>query len=161
MRSGAVLALVLLPLLAGAAPAPDYAEPYRILQQANLTLDPALAASAYATDATLAFDYPGLAPEAFQGRDAIRTSYMRAFRQVDAGTPIKLRFRFENPGLAADQQSGVYRLDAIAGSRPIIAYGRFSVRLVKEQAGWRFAEDRGMAASAADFDKLPPAEELS
>lgn len=160
MRAGAAVALALVPLLAGAAPAPDYAEPYRILYQANLTLDPALAASAYAKNATLAFDYSGLPPQVFRGRDAIRSSYVQTFRQVDAGTPIKLQFRFEKPGLTSDQQSGVYRLDAIAGGRPITAYGRFSVILVKEQAGWRFAEDKGTAATAADFDKLPPSKEL-
>ena len=154
------VALALVPLLAEAAPAPDYAAPYRILQQANLTLDPALAASAYAPNATLAFDYPGLPPQAFRGQDAIRSSYVQTFRQVDAGTSIKLQFRFERPGLGAEQQSGVYRIDATAGDRAITAFGRFSVKLVKQKAGWRFAEDRGTAATAADFDDLPPSKEL-
>ena len=49
-------ALLALPLVSAAAPPEDYAEPYRILQQANRTLDPSLAASAYASDGELIFD---------------------------------------------------------------------------------------------------------
>lgn len=149
-----------LPLLLAAAPQPDYAEPYRLLQRANLTLDAELATSAYAKNATLAFDYPGRPPEAFQGREAIRSSYLRTFRQVDPGMPIRIRFRFERPGLASDRQAGVYRIDAIADGRPITVYGRFSVRLVREGTSWRFAQDRGMPAVADDFDMLPAFEEL-
>lgn len=152
----AVLALALLPIVVAAAPA-DRVEPYRILQQANLKLDPALATSSYASDALLLFDYPGRPRETFQGHDAIRSSYVRTFGQVDAGTPIKLAFRFEPPGLASDQQAGVYRIDATVGGSPITLYGRFSVKLVREDGAWRFAEDRGMPADAADFDKLPDA----
>ena len=152
----ALMALAVLPIAATAVPS-DRGEPYRLLQQANLKLDPALATSAYASDALLLFDYPGRPRETFQGHDAIRSSYVRTFGQVDAGTPIKLDFRFERPGLASDQQSGVYRIDAMAGDRQITVYGRFSVKLVKEGGAWRFAEDRGMPATAADFDKLPAA----
>jgi hypothetical protein len=151
----ALAALVLVPLVSAAAPHPDYAEPYRILQQANLALDPKLATSAYSSDAKLVFDYPGQPVETFRGHDAIRASYVRTFGQVDPGTAIQLQFRFEPPGLAADRQQGVYRLEASAGGRPITLYGRFSVRLVKERGAWRFAEDRGTPAAAADFESLP------
>lgn len=160
MRARGAIALMLLPPLSAAAPSSDRAEPYRILGRANLTLDPALATSAYATNATLAFDYPGRPSEAFRGQEAIRSSYVRTFGQVDAGTPIRLRFRFGSPGLVSDSQAGVYRVDATAGGRPITVYGRFSARLVREQGSWRFAEDRGMPATAAEFESLPPATEL-
>ena len=151
----ASIALALLPLVSAAAPSQDYAAPYRILQQANLKLDPALATSAYASDAKLLFDYPGQPPETFQGQNAIRSSYVRTFGQVDPGTPIKIEFRFVPPGLASDRQDGAYRIDAQAGGRPITVYGSFSVRLVRVDGAWRFAEDRGMPATARDFDKLP------
>jgi hypothetical protein len=150
-----LLALLLLPLAAAAPPA-DHGQPYRILQQANLGLDPDLAASAYAADAKLIFDYPGRSRETFQGRDAIRSSYVRTFKQVDPGTPIKLEFRFERPGLATDRQAGAYRIDATAGGKPVTLYGRFSVKLAMEGGPWRFAEDYGTPATAADFEKLPP-----
>lgn len=151
-----LIVAALAPLAAAAAPMPDYAEPYRILQQANLALDPALATSAYASDAGLVFDYPGRPTEAFQGHASIRASYVRTFGQVDPGSQIKLAFRFEPPGLSLSQQWGVYRIDARAAGRPITVYGRFAVKLTKGAAGWRFAEDRGSPAIAADFDKLPP-----
>ena len=151
----ASVALALLPVTA-AASSTDYAEPYRILQQANLAIDPALATSAYALDAKLVFDYPGQPTETFRGHEAIRASYVRTFGQVDPGTPISLQFRFEPPGLTSDRQAGIYRLDATAGGRPITVFGRFSVKLVREGGAWRFAEDRGTPATAADFDKLPP-----
>ena len=153
-----LLALAILPFASAAAPAPDYAEPYRILQQANLVLDPALAASSYASDAKLIFDYPGQPPATFQGRDAIRSSFVRTFGQVDADQPIKIEFRFAAPGLASDRQEGAYRIDAQVADRPIVVFGRFSVRLVLEKGSWRFAEDQGMPATATDFDKLPPSE---
>ena len=149
----ALMALIVLPTVAAATPL-DRAEPYRILQQANLRLDPALAASAYASDALLLFDYPDVPREAFRGIDAIRSSYVRTFGQVDAGTPIKLDFRFEPPGLASDRQAGVYRINAIVGGRLVALYGRFTVKLVNEGGAWRFAEDRGMPATAADFERL-------
>jgi hypothetical protein len=158
MKDGKFLTTQMLAtLISAAAPPADYGEPYRILQQANLALDPALATSAYASNAQLIFEYPGQAVETFQGRDAILTSYVRTFGQVNAGTPIKLDFRFEPPGLASDQQAGVYRINATAGDRPVTLYGRFSVKLVREAGAWRFAEDRGMPATAADFDRLPAA----
>lgn len=153
-----IVTLALLPLATAAAPSPDYGQPYRILRQANLALDPALAASAYASDARLIFDYPGRPTEAFTGRDAIRSSYVRTFNQVDPASAIELEFRFEPPGLNSDRQAGAYRIDARAGGRPITLYGRFSVKLVKQGGAWRFAEDRGTPATAADFERLPPAD---
>ena len=149
-----LLAIAILAAPAGAAE-PDRAEPYRILQQANLALDPSLAASAYASDAKLIFDYPGRSAESFQGQDAIRSSYVRTFSQVDPGKPIRIRFRLAPPGLASDRQDGAYRIDAEAGGREITVYGRFAVKLVEEQGRWRFAEDRGGPATAADFEALP------
>jgi hypothetical protein len=149
-----LLALAVLAAPAGAAEA-DRAEPYRILQQANLNLDPALATSAYASDAKLIFDYPGQSTETFQGHNAIRSSYVRTFGQVDPGKPIRIQFRFAQPGLPSDRHEGAYRIDAQANGRPITVYGRFSVKLVKEHGRWRFAEDRGGPASAADFERLP------
>lgn len=151
----ALIALAVAPLISAAAPQEDYAEPYRILQQANESLNPLLATSAYSSDARLIFDYPGSPLEEFQGRDAIRSSYARTFSQVDPGTPIKLQFRFEPPGLATDRQEGVYRIDAVIGGRPVTQYGRFSVKLVQQLGRWRFAEDRGTPATADDFDRLP------
>lgn len=153
-----LVALALLPLLVAADRPADRAAPYRLLQQANVALDPALAASTYAADATLSFDYPGGKVETFRGRDAIRGSYVRTFGQVDPGTPVMVAFRFEAPGLAADHQVGVYRIDAQAGGRPITVYGRFAARLVREQGQWRFAEDRGGPAVAADYERLPATE---
>jgi hypothetical protein len=150
-------ALLLLPLISAAVPPEDYAEPYRILQEANLKLDAALAASAYASDGAIIFDYPGRPVETSRGFDAIRSSYVRTFGQVDRGMPIKLAFRFEQPGFTSDQQRGVYRIDATVGGRSVTQYGRFSVRLIKQGGAWRFAEDRGTAATAGEFDQLPPA----
>jgi hypothetical protein len=150
-----LVALALTPLISAAAPGEDYVEPYRILQQANRTLDPALAASAYASDAALIFEYPGRPREEFRGREAIRASYARTFGQVEPGSPIDLRFRFEHPGPGAWPHAGAYRVMARAAGRDITAYGRFVVKLVKRDGHWRFAEDRGTAATAADFEMLP------
>jgi hypothetical protein len=155
MTNRRILALAPLLLAAPATASPDYSEPYRILYEANLALDPALAASAYAPDARLIFDYPGQPRETFEGEAAIRSSYVRTFGQVDPGSPIKLQFRFEPPGLTTDRQNGVYRIDAMAGGRAIAVYGRFSVTLVEVNGAWRFAEDNGKPATAADFEKLP------
>lgn len=146
----ATLALALVP-----APHEDYAEPYRILRQANQKLDPALAASAYAADGALIFEYPGRPREEFRGREAIRASYVRTFGQVEPGVPIELEFRFQPPGPGPQPHSGAYRLRARADGRDITAYGRFTVKLVKQDGHWRFAEDRGMPATAEDFEKLP------
>ena len=151
-------ALALLPLVSAAAPQEDHAAPYRILQQANLKLDSSLAASAYTSDGTLIFEYPGQPVETFKGTDSIRAAYVRTFGQVDMGTPIELEFRFEPPGLSSARQTGAYRFGAKVGGRDITVYGRFSVELVKQDGAWRFAEDRGTVATAADFNKLPDAE---
>lgn len=150
-----LFALAIPPLALAAAPASDRAEPYRILKQANLALDPALATSAYASNAKLIFDYPDRPAETFHGHDAIRSSYVRTFGQVDPGAPIKIQLRFAAPGLNSDRQIGAYRIDATASGRPITVYGRFVVRLVEKQGQWRFASDRGGPATAADFEKLP------
>lgn len=157
MTAGLAALFLLVQPAPAAGPASDFAEPYRILAQANLALDPDIAASAYDQTAKLIFEYPGRPVETFEGQEAIRASYVRTFRQVDEGSTIALRFRFEGPGLKAERQAGVYRLDAIAGGKPITLYGRFEVKLVKGNAGWRFAEDRGAPATQSDFDKLPPA----
>lgn len=150
-----LVAIMLLPLMAAATPPVEFGEPYRILQQANQGLDPSLATSAYASDAKLIFDYPGQLVETFQGHEAIRSSYVRTFGQVDPGSTIELQFRFEPPGLTSDRQQGVYRIAAMASGRPLTLYGRFSVKLVKERGAWRFAEDRGSPATVADFERLP------
>ena len=162
MTKTLIHASVLAALLA-AAPSPalasntDFAEPYRLLQQANNTLDPQLAASAYAANGELVFEIPGAPTESFRGHDAIRTAYVRTFGQVDPGTPIALDFRFEN-GIRPSEHKGAYRLSAKVGGRDIVAYGRFTVTLVWDRDAWRFAEDRGTVASAADYEALPPAE---
>lgn len=150
------MARALLPLvLAFAEQAEDYGAPYRILQLANAALDPDLAASAYVSSAKLIFEYPGRPAESFEGLPAIRSSYVRTFGQVDPGTPIKIQFRFQEPGLVSIRQEGAYRIDAMAGGRPITVYGRFSATLAKEGGAWRFAEDRGAPVTAAEFEKLP------
>ncbi|HEY0628405.1 MAG TPA: hypothetical protein VGD23_03665 [Sphingomicrobium sp.] len=151
-----LIAAIAAPLAASAAPMADYAEPYRLLQQANLALDPVLATSAYADDARLTFHYPVRPAEAFRGHEAIRASYIRTFGQVDPESPIRLEFRFEPPGLSVARQWGVYRIDARVSGRPVEVYGRFAVELVRTDAGWRFAQDRGWPATATDFNKLPP-----
>lgn len=153
MRAVAVFALA--PLVAAAAPQEDYAEPYRILRQANLSLDPSLAASAYASDGALIFEYAGQPREEFRGREAIRASYVRTFGQVEPGRPIELEFRFDPPGPGPRPHSGTYRVKARAAGRDITAFGRFTVELVKQDGHWRFAEDRGTPATAADFERLP------
>jgi hypothetical protein len=150
-------ALLLVPLIPTASPQEDYAAPYRILREANLNLDPDLAASAYAEGGVLIFEHAGRPLEMFQGQDEIRHAYVRTFSQVDAGTPIDIEFRFEPPGLVSKRQSGAYRLTAKVGGRTITAHGRFTVKLVKQDSQWRFAEDRGAVAGAADFEKLPGA----
>lgn len=155
MIARVLIGLALVPLLSAAAPHEDYAEPYRILQLANQRLDPTLAASAYAADGALIFEYPGQPREEFRGRDAIRASYMRTFGQVEPDAPIELRFRFEPPGPGPKPHSGAYRVRARAAGRDITAYGRFTVKLVEQDGHWRFAEDRGMPATAEDFEKLP------
>lgn len=145
-------------LLAASTPAlasnADYTAPYRQLQQANRTLDPALATSAYGTDGLLIFDIPGAPTETFRGHDAIRAAYVRSFGQVDPGTPIALEFRFDGAVRPAPHK-GAYRLTAKVGGREIVAYGRFAASLVWDRGAWRFAEDRGAPATAADFDALP------
>ena len=151
----AVTALALVPLVSAATPQEDYAEPYRILQQANHSFDPALAASAYATDGALIFEHPGQPREEFRGREAIRASYVRTFRQVEPGSSIDLGFRFDAPGPGPRPHSGTYRVKARATGREITVYGRFTVKLIKQDGHWRFAEDRGTSATAADFEKRP------
>lgn len=153
----AVALVAVLPMVASAVPKEDYAEPYRVLQQANRTLDPELAASAYAAGGKLIFEQPESPGEIFQGRAEIRQAYIRTFGHVDVSTVIDLDFRFEPPGLGSPNQSGAYRLKAKVGGRPLTLYGRFTVRLQKEKGSWRFLEDRGSAAVAADFDRLPRA----
>lgn len=147
---------LLVPLLSSASPQQDFAEPYRILQQANRLLDPNLAASAYTSGARLIFERPGETSELFQGRNEIRQAYVRTFGQVDTA-PIALDFRFHPPGIASKNQKGFYRLKARAGGKPVMVYGSFVARLRKENGKWRFAEDRGTTAAAKDFDRLPPA----
>lgn len=151
----AALGLALLPAPALAENS-GYAAPYRLLQQANMRLDPELAASAYTADGALIFELPGQPAETFKGTQSIRAAYVRTFSQVDPGTPITLEFRFATAEPQAPQHEGVYRLKAKAGGREITAYGRFAVRLTKGRNGWRFAEDRGTVASAGDFERLPP-----
>jgi hypothetical protein len=151
-----VLLTLLMPLLVAASPAEDFAAPYRILEQANRTLDYDLATSAYTADGLLAFDYPGLPKEEFRGRESIRSSYVRTFGMVDRATPIGLEFRFHPPGLAGQVQSGIYRATATVGGRKIMLHGRFTARLQFEGGAWRFAEDRGTSATAAEFEALPP-----
>lgn len=148
-------ALLLLPLITAATPQEDYAAPYRILKQASLTLDPALAASAYASDGVLAFEVPGGPREEARGADAIRASYVRSFGQVDAGTPMLVEFRFSGTGPSASPHTGAFRLDITVKGRPLTVYGRFKVSLRKQNGEWRFAEDRGTTATAADFERLP------
>lgn len=155
MSAGLAAFLLLVQPAPGTGPVQDYGEPYRILAQANLALDPDLAASAYSQGAKLIFDYPGQLAETFDGRDAIRSSYVRTFSQVEPGKPIKLDFRFDPPGLASASQTGIYRAAGTAQGQAFAVYGKFSVRLVKEHGAWRFAEDRGGPATAADFEKLP------
>lgn len=148
-------ALLLTPLVTAASHREDYAAPYRILEQANRDRDPALAASAYAAGGRLIFEHPAQPGEMYQGKTEIEQAFVRTFRQVDPGTQIDLDFRFEPPGLVSDRHSGAYRLTATVGGTPITLFGRFSVKLVKERGQWRFAEDRGSAATKADFDRLP------
>lgn len=157
IRTAAVAALLAAASTLALALNADYAAPYRLLQQANRALDPALATSAYATEGVLVFDVPGAPAESFRGHDAIRAAYVRSFRQVDPGTPIALEFRFEGPVRPAPHK-GAYRLTAKIGGREIVAYGRFTASLVWDRNAWRFAEDRGTAASAADYEALPPAD---
>ena len=154
-RAKVAAVLLLTPFLSGAAQHEDYAAPYRILERANRELDPALAASAYAAGGRLIFEQSGQPSEMFQGVDEIRQAYARTFGQVDAGTPIGLDFRFEDPGLVSDRQTGAYRLTATVKGKPLTLFGRFSVKLVKEQGTWRFAEDRGSLAARAGFERLP------
>lgn len=149
-----LLSLGLLSLTISAAPADDYSNPYRVLQTANRTFDAELAASAYAADGVLIFEYGGGRMEEFQGRDAIRQSYVKTFGQLDASTPPELEFRFNPAGPQRDVQTGLYRIAAKVGGRSITTCGRFAVRLRKENGRWLFAEDRGSIASAADFHAL-------
>lgn len=149
-----LLALLLLPLITAATPREDYAAPYRILKQASLALDPALAASAYASDGLLSFEVPGGPREEARGAEAIRASYVRSFGQVDAGTPMLVEFRFDGAGPSASPHTGAFRLDVTVKGRPVTVYGRFKVRLLKQDGEWRFAEDRGTTATAADFERL-------
>lgn len=151
----AALGLALAPVPALATDG-GYTEPYRLLQQANMRLDPDLAASAYTVDGALIFELPGQPSETFKRAQSIRSAYVRTFAQVDPGTPITLEFRFATAKPQTPQHEGVYRLKAKAGGREITAYGRFSVKLARGRDGWRFAEDRGTVATAADFDRLPP-----
>lgn len=147
--------LLVLPLVSAAGPVEDYAEPYRILKEASEKLDPSLAASAYASDGILLFEVPGGPREEARGSAAIHASYVRSFRQVDTGTSMSVEFRFDGTGPTSDPHSGAFRLKATVQGRPITVYGRFNVKLVKQDGAWRFAEDRGTPATAAEFEKLP------
>jgi hypothetical protein len=155
-RRNAVVAVFLAAQLTAASQVEDYAEPYRILREANLRLDPALAASAYADSGVLIFEQAGKPSEMFQGKEEIRQAYVRTFGQVDPGTPIELNFRFKHPGLVSDRQSGAYSLVAKVNGRPITLHGSFTVELVKQDGQWRFAEDRGSQASRESFASLEP-----
>jgi len=152
-------ALIGLFLLAPAAAASeDYAAPYRDLKQANRMLDVALATSTYTSDGAMILDIPGRPLETFRGSEAIRAAYVRVFGQVDPGTPIDIEFRFADAAPRPGRHDGAYRLHATVGGRDIVNYGRFTVTLVREDGAWRIAEDRGMPATAADFDRLPAAD---
>jgi len=152
-----IMLLPLLPILAAASiPIEDVGSPYRLLQQANRALDPDLAASAYATDALLSFDYRGVPKETFRGRAAIRASYVRTFGQLPPSAPIALEFRFAPPGLLGERQAGAYKAVVRVGGRTVTSYSKFQVRLVREDGWWRFAEDVGTDATAAEFEALPP-----
>jgi hypothetical protein len=152
-----MLSLALLPVLAAASPSiDDVGAPYRQLQQANRALDPDLAASAYAEDALLSFDYQGAPREQFRGRAAIRASYARTFGQLPPGAPVALEFRFAPPGLRGERQAGAYKVVVTIGGRTVTSYGKFQVRLVRENGQWRFAEDVGTDATAAEFEALLP-----
>jgi hypothetical protein len=153
-----LVASLLAPLSVAATQEQDFAEPYRILRDANLKHDPALAASAYADGARLIFDYGDGRGEMFQGKGDIRFAYARTFSQVDPGTPIEIEFRFEQPRITSDRHSGAYRLTASVNGKPITSYGGFAVRLTKQDGSWRFAEDRGTIIPVAQFYALPPAE---
>lgn len=157
LRTSALAALLTTASTPALAMDSDYAAPYRLLQQANRAQDPQLATSAYATDGLLSFEVPGAPTESFRGHDAIRTAYVRGFGQVDPSTPIALEFRFEN-GIRPSEHKGAYRLSAKVGGRDIVAYGRFTVTLVWDRDAWRFAQDRGTVASAAEYEALPPSE---
>jgi hypothetical protein len=149
--------LALLPALATASTSiDDVGAPYRQLQQANRALDPDLAASAYAKDAVLSFDYQGAPKEQFRGRAAVRASYVRTFGQLPAGAPVALEFRFAPPGLRGERQAGAYKVVVKIGARTVTSYGKFQVRLVRDDGQWRFAEDVGTDATAAEFEALLP-----
>lgn len=150
-------ALLALPLVSAAGPREDYAAPYRTLQQANQALDPALAASAYATEGTLIFEVPGRPVEEFRGPTAIHAAYVRTFDQVEPGTSIELEFRFDPPGPGPSPHTGAYRAKARVAGQDVTIYGRFTVKLVRQAGAWRFAEDRGTVATTADFERLPSA----
>ena len=64
-RRNAVVAVFLASQLTAASHVEDYAAPYRILREANLELDPALAASAYADGGVLIFEQAGKPSEMF------------------------------------------------------------------------------------------------
>lgn len=153
-----ILTSMLAPLIVAATQKQDYAAPYRILRDANLKLDPALATSAYADGGRLIFESGDGRGEMFQGKQEIRFAYERLFSQVDKGTPIQIEFRFHTPRLDSDRHAGAYRLTASVNGKPITAYGGFSVRLTKQDGTWRFDEDRGSVISAAEYYALPPAE---
>jgi len=152
-----MLALLLAPIVIGATREEDFAAPYRILRDANRTLSPDLAASAYADGAKLIFEQ-GERSEMFQGKSDIRYAFERSFGQVDPGTPIKLEFRFPTRVPASERHSGAYRLVATVGGKAVVNHGAFTVRLTKQDGMWRFAEDRGRVIAAEEFESLPPAD---
>lgn len=157
IRTAAVAALLAAASTPALASNADYVAPYRLLQQANRTLDPALATSAYATEGVLVFDIPGAPARVFAATTRSAPPMSAAFARSTPGTPIALEFRFEGPVRPAPHK-GAYRLTAKIGGREIVAYGRFTASLVWDRNAWRFAEDRGTAASAADYEALPPAD---
>ena len=70
----ALATMVSLLAVAPAMATEDYDAPYRRLQEANRTLDAALATSAYAPDGLLIFDVPGQRREVYRGSSAIRSA---------------------------------------------------------------------------------------
>lgn len=151
-----IVLLLASPILVAASAPQDYLSPYRVLEEANRTLDASLAATAYTSDGKLIFDLPGRPQERHVGRANIRSSYVRTFGQLDRGSSIDLEFRFDGAAPRSARHVGAYKAIVTIGGRKVATFGRFSAKLSFEDGAWRFAEDRGTIATAADFEMLQP-----
>lgn len=144
-------ALVLLSACTSApAETPQAANPYETLRAAYAARDAAMAASAYAPDAQLIYEYD--ATETYSGTAEIQSSFAALFEQIAPEDRMDLNFRIAESTEAGTEirERGIYRL-RIGGD--FSSYGRFET--LRDAGTGRFKADTGTNATLEAFEDLP------